>query len=178
MFQGVRQGSVLYILRKGEQPDLTKAQVVSISNPYAPPNAQNIFAQASVVDIQVSMSGETTTYKEMPALSELVTCPDGTVIADNPEAMLAEVKNLHRTSQQIVESAPHHESLLPVYESFYDILDPNLAKEREKDKKIEFLENKILGMEGKVTGMEGTLTDIHKLLLNNLKQSNEPIKTS
>lgn len=171
MFQGVRQGSVLYILRKGEQPDLTKAQVVSISNPYAPANAQNIFAQASVVDIQVSMSGETTTYKEMPALSELVTCPDGTVIADNPEAMLAEVKNLHRTSQQIVESAPHHESLLPVYESFYDILDPNLAKEREKDKRLNLLEEEM-------KGMKGTITDIHKLLLNNLKQSNEPIKTS
>lgn len=171
MFQGVRQGSVLYILRKGESPTLTKAQVLSVSNPYAPANQnpQNIFSQASVVDIQVSLGGENTTYKEMPALAEIVTCADGTVLSDNPEIMLNEVKNLHRTSQQIVDSAPHHESLLPVYESFYDILDPNLAKEREKDKRLTFLENK-------VSGMEGTLTDIHKLLLSNLKQSNEQIK--
>ena len=171
MFQGVRQGSVLYILRKGDKPTLTPAQVVSVSNPYSPSNPQNIFAQASVVDIQVNLNGENTTFKEMPALSELVTCPDGTVLADNPELMLNEVKNLHRTSQQIVESAPHHESLLPLYESFYDILDPNLAKEREKDKRLNLLEEEM-------KGMKGTITDIHKLLLNNLKQSNEQIKTS
>lgn len=164
MFQGVRQGSVLYILRKGETPTLTPAQVVSVSNPYAPANPQNIFAQPSVVDIQVNVNGEVTILKEMPALSEFTTSQDGTVVADNPETMLAEVKNLHRTSQQIVESAPHHEKLLPVYESFYDILDPNLAKEREKDKRLSFLESK-------VNGMEGTLSDIHQLLLSNLNHT-------
>lgn len=170
MFQGVRQGSVLYILRKGETPTLTPAQVVSVSNPYTPANAQNIFAKPSVVDIHVNINGENTTLKEMPALSEFTTSVDGTIVADNPEAMLNEVKNLYRTSQQIVESAPHHESLLPIYESFYDILDPNLAKEKEKDKRLNLLE-------AEMKGMKGTITDIHKLLLNNLK-SNEQIKTS
>lgn len=170
MFQGVRQGSVLYILKKGETPTLSTAQVVSVSNPYTPSNTQNIFAKASVVDVQVNIKGETTTLKELPALNEFTASPDGTIVSDNPEVMLNEVKNLHRTSQQIVDSAPHHESLLPVYESFYDILDPNLAKEREKDKRLNFLEEEM-------KGMKGTLTDIHKLLLSNLK-SNEPIKTS
>lgn len=170
MFQGVRQGSVLYILRKGEKPVLTAAHVVSVSNPYTPANAQNIFAKPSVVDIQVNINGEATTLKEMPALSEFTASPDGTVVADNPEAMLGEVKNLHRTSQQIVESAPHHQSLLPVYESFYEMLDPNLAKEREKDKRLNLLEEEM-------KGMKGTITDIHKLLLSNLK-STDNLKTS
>ena len=170
MFQGVRQGAVLYILRKGETPTLTPAHVVSVSNPYTPANAQNMFAKATVVDIQVNIDGGNTTLKEMPALSELTTSNDGTIVSDNPEAMLNEVKNLHRTSQQIVDSAPHHQSLLPVYESFYDILDPNLAKEREKDKRLNILEEEM-------KGMKGTITDIHKLLLNNLT-SKEPIKTS
>ena len=170
MFQGVRQGSVLYILRKGENPTLTQAQVISVSNPYTPANPKNIFAQASVVDIQVSVNGENTTLKEMPALSEFTASPDGTVVSDNPESMINEVKNLHRTSQQIVDSAPHHQSLLPIYESFYDILDPNLAKEREKDKRLNLLEEEM-------KGMKGTITDIHKLLLSNLKQSNEPTKS-
>ena len=112
------------ILKKGETPTLSTAQVVSVSNPYTPSNTQNIFAKASVVDVQVNIKGETTTLKELPALNEFTASPDGTVVSDNPEVMLNEVKNLHRTSQQIVDSAPHHESLLPVYESFYDILDP------------------------------------------------------
>ena len=56
MFQGVRQGSVLYILKKGENPTLNTAQVVSVSNPYTPSNTQNIFAKASVVDVQVNMA--------------------------------------------------------------------------------------------------------------------------
>ena len=124
MFQGVRQGSVLYILKKGETPTLDAAHVVSVSNPYNP-NAQNIFGQNPMVDIQVSIDGETVTFKELPALVSFTTSKDGVFVTDNTEDMLAEVKNLHRTSQQIVESAPHHEQLLPLYESFYDILDPN-----------------------------------------------------
>ena len=166
MFQGVRQGSILYILKKGETPTLGTAQVVSVSNPYTPPNSQNFFAQNPVVDIQVNVDGETTTFKELPAMSSLTTSPDGTVVSDSSDSMMNEVKNLHRTSQQIVESAPKHEKLLPVYEGFYDILDPNLAKEREKDKRLSYLENK-------VSGMEGTLSDIHRLLVTNLNSSNE-----
>lgn len=171
MFQGVRQGSVLYILRKGEQPTLETAQVVSVSNPYPSPKTNNIFGQNTVVDIQVRVDGENTTLKEMPALDSFTASPDGTVVSDNTEAMLTEVRNLHRTSQQIVESAPSHEKLLSVYEGFYDILDPNLAKEKEKEQRLALLEKEM-------SGMKGTITDIHKLLLTNLKQSNEPKKTS
>lgn len=167
MFQGVRQGSILYILRKGEKPTLGTAQVVSVSNPYTPSGAQSFLGQGTVVDFKVSTDGDTMELKEIPALLSITTCKDGTIISDNPEDMMAEVKNLHRTSQQIVESAPHHEALLPVYESFYDILDPNLAKEKEYNKKLLFLENKVLGM-------EGSLTDIRELLIANLKQSNPP----
>ena len=166
MFQGVRRGSVLYVLKKGETPTLATAQVVSVSNPYSPPSPQNIFAQNPVVDIQVNMDGSSTTFKELPAMSAFVASPDGTIVSDNPESMMTEVKNLYRTSQQIVESAPHHEKLLPVYESFYDILDPSLAKEKEKDKRLSYLEDK-------VSGMEGTLTDIHRLLLSNWNSSKE-----
>lgn len=167
MFQGVRQGSILYILRKGETPTLSTAQVVSVSNPYTPTSSQNFFGQGTVVDFKVASNDTTTELKEMPALVSVTTCKDGTIISDNPEDMIAEVKNLHRTSQQIVESAPHHEQLLPIYESFYDILDPSLAKEKEKDKRLNLLEEEM-------KGMKGTITDIHKLLLTSLKQSNPP----
>ena len=167
MFQGVRQGSVLYILKKGETPILNAAHVVSVSNPYNP-NAQNIFGQNPMVDIQVNIEGETVTFKELPALVNFTTSKDGLFVADNTEDMLAEVKNLHRTSQQIVESAPHHEQLLPIYESFYDILDPKLAKEKEKDKRLNLLEEEM-------KGMKGTITDIHKLLLTSLKPGSQPL---
>ena len=167
MFQGVRQGSVLYILKKGETPTLDAAHVVSVSNPYNP-NAQNIFGQNPMVDIQVSIDGEAVTFKELPALVSFTTSKDGVFVTDNTEDMLAEVKNLHRRSQQIVESAPYHEQLLALYESFYDILDPNLAKEKEKDKRLNLLEEE-------VKGMKGTITDIHKLLLTSLKSGNQPL---
>lgn len=170
MFQGVRPGSILYTLIKGEKPVLSTIQVVKVSNPYPSPKSPNIFGQNTVVDIQVNMDGEVTTFKELPALESFTVSVDGTVVADNPEAMLNEVRNLHRASQQIVDSAPMHKELLTVYEGFYDILDPNLAKEKEKDKRLAFLENK-------VSGMEGTLTDIHQMLLSSLK-SNEPKKIS
>ena len=170
MFQGVRQGSVLYILKKGETPTLSTAQVVSVSNPYSPTNAQNLFSQNPVVDIQVNVEGETATFKELPALSAFTTSPDGTVVADNPESMITEIKNLQRTSQQIVDSAPHHEKLLPVYEGFLDILDPKIAKEKEYSKKFSYLENK-------VSGMEGTLSSIHQFLLTKFGQDNETKKT-
>lgn len=170
MFQGVRQGSVLYILKKGEQPQLSTAQVVSVSNPYPSPKAPNIFGQQnSVVDIQVKQGSENMVFKEMPALDGFTVSPDGTAVSDNTESMLTEIRNLHRTSQQIVESAPLHQKLLPVYEGFYDILDPNLAKEREKDKRLNKLEEEM-------QGMKGTLTDIHQFLLTTWNKDNESSK--
>ena len=43
-----------------------------------------------------------------------------------------------------------------------------LAKEKEKDKRLNLLEEEM-------KGMKGTITDIHKLLLTSLKSGNQPL---
>lgn len=139
-----------------------------MSNPYPSPRTQNIFGQNTVVDIQAKVEGETTMMKEMPAMDSITESKDGTIVADNREAMLSEIENLARTSRQIVESAPLHEKLLAAYEGFTEELNPKLAKEREREERIAILEERMSGMDGKIT-------DIHKLLLSSLK-SKEPSK--
>lgn len=167
MFQGVRPGSVLHILQKGEdEPVLKTGQVVSVSNPYAVSPAQNLFGQQNtVVDIKVRIDGEVTTLKELPSLDTFTQGKDGTIVADNPEALLAEVENRMRDSRQVVESAPMHQHLLEVYEGFINVLNPKLAKQKEQEQEIAMLKQEM-------NGMKGTLTDIHNILLS--LKSNEP----
>lgn len=167
MFQGVRPGSVLHIMQKVEDmPVLKTGQVVSVSNPYTAVPAQNLFGQQNtVVDIKVRIDGEVATLKELPSLDSFTQGKDGTLVSDNPDAMLAEVENLMRASRQVVESAPVHVKLLEVYEGFTSVLNPKLAKQKEQEQEIAMLKQEM-------NGMKGTLTDIHNILLS--LKSNEP----
>lgn len=64
-----------------------------------------------------------------------------------------------RTSRQIVESVPYHEKMLTDCEAILRDLNPQFAKEKEREEKIEALE-------GKMDSIEGALDKIQSMLAN------------
>ena len=71
--------------------------------------------------------------------------------------MNGEVESMLRNSKNILESVPYHQNVLVACDEMMKELNPQLAKEKEQEKKIAMLENRM-------GGMESTLQDIHKLL--------------
>lgn len=164
MFSALRQGSTVYILRKGEKPDLRIGTVTAVSDPMPKFGQAPIYGQQmpTTVNITVKVDESTMTFEKLDSGVAIMTYPnENTVVASSREAMSAEVDAMLRTSQQIIDSVPYHNSVLASCDNILRTLNPQFAKEKER-------EEKIVKLEDKVCGMENTLADIRNMLTNAL----------
>lgn len=167
MFSGVRQGSLFYILEKGEDFNLKIGQVVSVSNPQPKYNqfgATNAFTQPEmVVDVKVKVGEENIDFKQLGANINIANSGN-VVVSDSKEAMSAEVESLLRNSKQIIESVPYHEKVITMCDTMLRELNPQFAKEKEQEEKMTMLE-------GEVTGIKETLGEMMNMLSSALGTS-------
>lgn len=175
MFQGLRQNSLFYVLEKNDDIKLKVGQVVSVSNPQPkynqfqptmPYNQQ----QEMVVDVKVKLGDETVEFKQLPATLS-ISDNNSVVVSESKEAMSAEVEAMLRTSKNILDSVPYHEKTMAKCDIILRELNPQFAKEKEQEEKINALE-------GKMEGIEGTLNQMMSLLseavgTNNKRKSNK-----
>lgn len=96
---------------------------------------------------------------------------ENTMISTSRDAIIQEYESMCRTSEQVLETVPYNQSVLDSREDIMCQLNPQLAKEKEQEKKIGELENKI-------SGMEGTLNNIHDMLAKALSTSGATRKTN
>lgn len=163
MFSGLRQGSLFYILEKGEDLNLKIGQVVSVSNPQPKYNqyisAQTFAQPETTVDVKVKIGEETLDFKQLPSnLSIANFGQNGVVVSESKDAMSAEVESMLRTSRGILESIPYHEKVMHICDSMLRELNPQFAKEKEQEEKIGMLENRMGSIEGTLNDMMGMLS--------------------
>ena len=162
MFQGLRQGSLFYILEKGEELNLKIGHVVSVSNPQPRYNQSSAIPSyvnqpEMVVDVKVKIGEETIDFKQLNANMNIANSGN-VVVSDSKEAMSAEVEAMQRTSQQAIESIPYHQQVLASCDGILRELNPQFAKEKEQEEKIGALEEKM-------SGMEDSLAEIKEILV-------------
>lgn len=159
MFGGLRQGNLLYILEKNAQgATLRVAQVESISNPQPRYGQMNQFSAQTdmVVDIKARHNEDVLEFKQLNT-SLSIANSGNLVLSDSKEIMSSEVETLMRTSRQTIESVPYHEKMLTDCEAMLKELNPQFAREKEHEEKIDALE-------GKMGRIEGTLNKIQTML--------------
>lgn len=160
MFQGLRRNSLLYVLDKGENPNLRIGQVISTSNPQTKyPTFNNGFTpqpMETVVDVKVKLDDEEVDFKQLPANGQIAN-DKNLVVSDNKDAMSAEVDAMLRQSKAILESIDYHKRVVDSCEGMLQQLNPQIAKEKEQTEKINKLEGKVSGIEGKIDKMMGWL---------------------
>lgn len=161
MFGGLRQGNLLYILEKNAQgATLRVAQVESVSNPTPRYGQMNQFSAQTdmVVDIKARHNEETLEFKQLNT-SLSIANSGNLVLSDSEKAMSAEVEALMRTSKQAIDATPYHQRMYDDLKGIYMELNPQFAKEKER-------EDKINALEGKMGKIEGTLDKIQQMLSN------------
>lgn len=162
MFSALRQGSLFYILEKGESPKLKIGYVVSISSPQ--PKYNIPFNTDNTVDITVKVGDENQEFKQIPGSLSIANFGiSNIVISESREEMNKEVEAMLRTSKQIIDSIPYHEKVLTSCEDILKELNPQFAKQKDQ-------EDKINNLETKVDGMESTLSEIRQMLSQALKK--------
>lgn len=161
MFSALRQGSTVYILRKGDKPVLQVGQVTAVSDPAPKFGSMPVYGQPpqTTVNVTVKVDDNSMTFEKLDSGLSLVTYPsENTVVATSREAMNAEVENMLRTSQQVLDSIPYHESVLASCDGILRTLNPQFAKEKEQEEKIGSLEKKMSGIEDTLTSIQSMLS--------------------
>lgn len=176
MFQGLRTNSLFYILSKGEKPTLQVGQVTNVSNPqpkFGQPGVPNMMFNPNAdttVDVSVKVGDTVHQFNQLPSNQSVsFDAKTNTVVSDNREAMIAEVEAMVATSRHALESVPYHQSVVNACDGIMLMLNPQIAKEREQERKITELETKMGGIENALNQIVGMLSD---------KEHNKPTKKS
>ena len=146
MFSALRQGSVVYILEKGENPVLKVGQVVSITQPNY---SNNFLMNGSTIDINVKVNNQNMDFKNVPS-SQSIANYNNAVITETKELMSNEVDNMLQSSRSIVDSVTYHNNIITSCENILKELNPRFAKEKERDEDINNLKDKMGGIESKM----------------------------
>ena len=146
MFSALRQGSVIYILEKGEKLSLKVGQVVSVTQPTY---NNNFMMNGSTIDINVKVGTDTMDFKNVPS-SQSTTSYNNAIITETKELMSNEVDNMLQNSKSIIDSVPYHNSVVSSCEEILKELNPRFAREKERDEDISNLKHKIGGIESKM----------------------------
>ena len=157
MFSALRQGAPLYILEKGETPNIKIGQVESVTQPrpkYATYNpALGITGNMeTIVDITVKLNGDKKEYIGIPSNLSIHGFGD-IVISESREAMISEVDGMLQTSKSILESVDYHKKMVSMCEEMLKQLNPAYAKEQERDGAIDSLKNEVETLRKEISRM-------------------------
>ena len=156
MFSTLRQNSPIYVLDKKDSPVLKKGIIETVSPQRSRTGSFYGQPMDMIVDIRVNIDGTSQEFKNIPANLSIVN--DGNiVISETKEAMSTEVDSMLSISKQILESVDYHKDVIDKFEQILKDLNPQFAKDKLQEEKINNLEERI-------GGVEDTLGDIKDML--------------
>ena len=156
MFSTLRQNSPIYVLDKKDSPVLKKGIIETVSPQRSRTGSFYGQPMDMIVDIRVNIDGTSQEFKNLPA--NLSIANDGNiVISETKEAMSTEVDSMLSISKQILESVDYHKDVIEKCEQILKDLNPQFAKDK-------FQEEKINSLESRIGGVENTLGDIKDML--------------
>lgn len=159
MFSTLRQNSQIYVLDKKNSPVLKKGIIESVS----PQRSRNgsFYGQPldMVVDITINIEGVSQEFKNIPA--NLSIANDGNiVISETKELMSTEVDSMLSISKQILESVDYHKDVIDKCEQILKDLNPQFAKDKLQEEKINSLETRMGGVESNLSDIKDMLSKV------------------
>ena len=163
MFQGLRQNSLFYILEKTNDGLIVKiGQVESVSNPQPKYNMSvtPTYGQQPemFVDVRVKVGDEILDFKQLNANMNIANSGN-VVVSDSRDAMNAEIDGVVNASKRHIEENPYHEKIVKTGDSAKRIINPQFAKEKEQEEKIDALEERMGNINDKLNQMFELLSD-------------------
>lgn len=155
MFSALRQGSLLYILDKGENPSIKVGQVEGVSQPRFSPGAG--LMGMTIVDIAVKVDNDKKDYIGIPSNASIHEYGN-VVISESRDQMIQEINAMLRTSKSALESVDYHRKVIGACENMLKQIDPEYAKQQERDDTIDSLKNEVSSLKGDVSRILDLLT--------------------
>lgn len=162
MFQALRQGSQLYILKKDAKGlDLKIGVVESISAPKTQYQSfQPYNNQETTVSIKVKVGEDYMTFDGVPSnLSVANFGEKGVIVSETREAVLTEVESMMMASQSAIakETIDYHNAVLKTGDEIVKELNPTYKKDKERDETISSLKTDIAGLKSDMRDLTNML---------------------
>ena len=144
MFSALSQGSSIYLLDKASSPKLLVGEVVGVTQP------KFVFNQATV-DLKVKVEDQIQEFNNLPSVSNTVTYNGGKLlISETKQGIQAEVEGILTNSQNILNNIETYKQNVTDCENILKQLNPQFAKDMERDDRLQNLENRFDGVESKL----------------------------
>lgn len=153
MFSSLQQGNIVYILDKSERPKLKYGEVIGVSSP----KFQTI---GSVVDLKINVEGSTQDYSNIPSTNSIVSYNNGKlIISETKQGLQSDVESTLQNSKQIVSNIEMYKQNIIDCEEILKELNPQFAKDKERDDRLNTLELKFEGVESKIDKLLNLVTN-------------------
>ena len=148
MFSALSQGSPVYLLNKTSSPEYKVGEVIGVSFPK--PTVYNINPQ-NTVDLKVRIDDDIQEFNNLPSVNSIVTYNGGKlIISESKQGIQSEVEQLLSKSREIVDNIESYKQNIIECEEILKKLNPQFAKDKERDDRLFNLESRFDGVESKL----------------------------
>ena len=144
MFSALSQGSSIYLLDKTSSPKFVVGEVVGVTQP------KYNFNQATV-DLKVKVDDSIQEFNNLPGINNIVTYNNGKVIiSETKQGIQNEVETILTNSKNILDNVDIYKQNVEDCEKILKQLNPQFAKDKERDDRLQNLESRFDGVESKL----------------------------
>ena len=144
MFSALSQGSSIYLLDKTSSPKFIIGEVVGVTQP-------NYNFNQATVNLKVKMDDSIQEFNNLPSINNIVTYNNGKIIiSETKQGIQNEVEAILTNSKNILDNINVYKQNVEDCENILRQLNPQFAKDKERDERLSNLENKFDGIESKL----------------------------
>ena len=145
MFSALAQGSSVYILDKTSSPKYLIGEVVGVSQPKINFNGQ------STVDLRVNVDNSVQEFSNLLSINSISTYNGGKIIiSETKQGIQNEVESILDNSRKIISNIDIYKQNINDCEEILKQLNPQFAKDKERDDRLFNLESRFDGVESKL----------------------------
>lgn len=144
MFSALSQGSNIYLLDKTSSPKFLVGEIVGVTQPKFNYNS-------ATVDLKVKIEDSIQEFNNLPSINSVVTYNNGKLlISETKQEIQNEVENILTSSKNILNNIDTYKQNVEDCENILKQINPQFAKDKERDDRLQNLENRFDGVESKL----------------------------
>ena len=144
MFSALSQGSSIYLLDKTSSPKFLIGEVIGVTQPKYSFNS-------ATVDLKVKIEDTIQEFNNIPSINSTCTYNNGKLlISETKQEIQNDIESLLATSKNILNNIDTYKKNIEDCEEILRQINPQFAKDKERDNRLQNLENRFDGVESKL----------------------------
>lgn len=144
MFSALSQGSPVYILDKTSELEYKTGEIIGVSYPKINP-------YGNTVDLKIKVDGNIQEFNSVPSINSVVSYGNGNIIiSETKQGIQNEVEGILTNSRNILDNIDNYKQNIEDCENILKQLNPQFAKDKERDDRLQNLESRFDGVESKL----------------------------